>query len=596
MKTILGLTAMLLAATTVSAQERDPRSMGGGDCSDNVYNCADTPNPLPAPNTVWLEEMTWMDVRDALAAGKTTAIIPTGGVEPNGPFLVTGKHNHVLRANCDAIAGELGNAICTPVIKFVPEGSIEPQSSHMMSPGTISLRQETYEAMLTDVAHSLKVHGFENIIFIGDSGGNQSGQRAVAGRLTEQWGGNPLVAHVQEYYDYGSVADYMETQGIVEGEGDNLHDDPVISLNMFYDDPSSIRYDERVAAGLATINGVSLADRVRNLELARKIVAFRARHSVEAINRAITNGGTLPEPTREARGGGGGGGGGGGQRPPPDPRTMGGGDCRENAYNCSDTPNPLPEAETVWIEKMTWMDVRDALAAGKTTAIISTGGVEPNGPWLVTGKHNYVLRANCEGIARNLGNALCAPVMELVPEGRIEPPSGHMTSPGTISLRQETFEAVLTDVAHSLKMHGFENIVFIGDSGGNQSGMANVAQTLTAQWAGEAAAIHILEYYRTPQGTPNVLRDLGVVREGMPSDGIHDSPGITLNMMLDDINSVRWPERAKTGQAVINGVSIADLRQSLEWAKAVADARNARTAVLIRDRIAQMERATDNGR
>jgi creatinine amidohydrolase/Fe(II)-dependent formamide hydrolase-like protein len=242
------------------------------------------------------------------------------------------------------------------------------------------------------------------------------------------------------------------------------------------------------------------------------------------------------------------------------------------------------------------MDVRDALAAGKTTAIISTGGVEPNGPWLVTGKHNYVLRANCEGIARNLGNALCAPVMELVPEGRIEPPSGHMTSPGTISLRQETFEAVLTDVAHSLKMHGFENIVFIGDSGGNQSGMANVAQTLTAQWAGEAAAIHILEYYRTPQGTPNVLRDLGVVREGMPSDGIHDSPGITLNMMLDDINSVRWPERAKTGQAVINGVSIADLRQSLEWAKAVADARNARTAVLIRDRIAQMERATDNGR
>jgi creatinine amidohydrolase/Fe(II)-dependent formamide hydrolase-like protein len=596
MKTILGLTAMLLAATTVSAQERDPRSMGGGDCSDNVYNCADTPNPLPAPNTVWLEEMTWMDVRDALAAGKTTAIIPTGGVEPNGPFLVTGKHNHVLRANCDAIARELGNAICTPVIKFVPEGSIEPQSSHMVSPGTISLRQETYEAMLTDVAHSLKVHGFENIIFIGDSGGNQSGQRAVAGRLTEQWGGSPVVAHVQEYYDYGSVAEYMETQGIVDGESDNLHDDPVISLNMFYDDPSSIRYDERVAAGLATINGVSLADRVQNLELARKIVAFRARHTVEAINRAITNGGTLPEPTREARGGGGGGGGGGGQRPPPDPRTMGGGDCRENAYNCSDTPNPLPEAETVWIEKMTWMDVRDALAAGKTTAIISTGGVEPNGPWLVTGKHNYVLRANCEGIARNLGNALCAPVMELVPEGRIEPPSGHMTSPGTISLRQETFEAVLTDVAHSLKMHGFENIVFIGDSGGNQSGMANVAQTLTAQWAGEAAAIHILEYYRTPQGTPNVLRDLAVVREGMPSDGIHDSPGITLNMMLDDINSVRWPERAKTGQAVINGVSIADLRQSLEWAKAVADARNARTAVLIRDRIAQMERATDNGR
>ena len=48
-------------------------------------------------------------------------------------------------------------------------------------------------------------------------------------------------------------------------------------------------------------------------------------------------------------------------------------------------------ANTVWLEEMTWMDVRDAMKAGKTTVIISTGGIEPNGPWLVLGKHNYVL-------------------------------------------------------------------------------------------------------------------------------------------------------------------------------------------------------------
>ena len=74
---------------------------------------------------------------------------------------------------------------------------------------------------------------------------------------------------------------------------------------------------------------------------------------------------------------------------------MGGGQCDANAYNCPDALNPLPEAETLWIEEMTWMDVRDAVANGKTTVIIATGGMEPNGPWLVTGKHNYVLRANC---------------------------------------------------------------------------------------------------------------------------------------------------------------------------------------------------------
>jgi len=268
---------------------------------------------------------------------------------------------------------------------------------------------------------------------------------------------------------------------------------------------------------------------------------------------------------------------------------MGGGDCRQSVYNCSDTPNPLPEANTVWLGEMTWMDVRDALAAGKTTAIIATGGMEPNGPWLVTGKHNYVLRANCDAIARKLGNALCAPIFKLVPEGNVDPPSGHMRSPGTISLRQETFEAMLTDAANSLRVHGFDNIVFIGDSGGNQPGMSNVAEALNAEWAGSAQAIFVPEYYRAPEGTPNVLRDMGELTDDMPSDGLHDGAAITLNMMLDDQNSVRWAARVKTGQAVINGFSIADLGRSLELAAAVSDARAERTAILIRERIAERQ-------
>ena len=600
MKTVLTVSFALVLSTPVLAQQGQApasRNLGGGQCEANVYNCADTPNPLPTATTVWVEEMTWMDVRDALAAGKTTVLIPTGGMEPNGPWLAAGKHNYILRANCEAIARQLGDALCAPIIPFVPEGDIEPPSGHMRSPGTISARQETFEAVLTDVAHSFRMHGFETIIFFGDSGGNQSGQRAVASRLMERWGASPIVAHIQEYYDYASAFTYMEEEhGVVWGDGDNLHDDPIIALNMFIDDPASIRWAERVEAGLATINGVSLVDRVKNLELARALVAFRATQTVRAIDAAIENGGTLPLPVRPRRAAGGGDAAGGGgaagaraQRPAPDPRTMGGGDCRRNVYNCSDTPNPLPEVNTVWLGEMTWMDVRDALAAGKTTAIIATGGMEPNGPWLVTGKHNYVLRANCPAIARNLGNALCAPVMELVPEGRIDPPSGHMRSPGTISLRQETFEAVLTDVAHSLKMHGFVNIILIGDSGGNRSGMANVAERLTAEWNGEAAVIHIPEYYRRPANTPNVLRDLGVTREGMPDDGLHDGAGITLNMMLDDPNSVRWEERVKTGQAVINGVSIADLGQSLEWARQVSEARAQWTADLIRLRISERD-------
>ena len=95
---------------------------------------------------------------------------------------------------------------------------------------------------------------------------------------------------------------------------------------------------------------------------------------------------------------------------------LGGGACENSPYNCPDAPNPLPKADTVWLEEMTWMDVRDAMKAGKTTVIIATGGIEPNGPWLALGKHNYVLKANCAALARKLGAALCAHLVPLVPQ------------------------------------------------------------------------------------------------------------------------------------------------------------------------------------
>ena len=90
---------------------------------------------------------------------------------------------------------------------------------------------------------------------------------------------------------------------------------------------------------------------------------------------------------------------------------------------------PIAALNSIWIEELTWIEVRDAMAAGKTIAIVSTGGIEQNGPYVAMGKHNYVLQGACEGIARELGNALCAPIIKLVPEGDIDPPTGHMRYP-----------------------------------------------------------------------------------------------------------------------------------------------------------------------
>ena len=123
--------------------------------------------------------------------------------------------------------------------------------------------------------------------------------------------------------------------------------------------------------------------------------------------------------------------------------------------------------DTVFLERLTWEEVRDAMAAGKTTIIIPTGGTEQNGPHMAIGKHNVRVTANAERIARMLGNALVAPTIAYVPEGNIDPPGGHMRFPGTISIPDPVFRQVLEYAARSLKQHGFRDIVFIGDSGPN---------------------------------------------------------------------------------------------------------------------------------
>ncbi|HIF21536.1 MAG TPA: hypothetical protein EYQ27_06400 [Gemmatimonadetes bacterium] len=113
--------------------------------------------------------------------------------------------------------------------------------------------------------------------------------------------------------------------------------------------------------------------------------------------------------------------------------------------------------------------------------------------------------------------------------------------------------------------------------------MSNVAEALTAEWAGRAKAIHIPEYYRAPEGSRNVLAEKGLLANAS-SDGLHDGPGITLNMLISDPASVRWSERVETGQAMIDGFSLEDLERSLALGREISQARAARTADLIRER------------
>jgi creatinine amidohydrolase/Fe(II)-dependent formamide hydrolase-like protein len=251
------------------------------------YPPPDAKRPIEAVDSVCIEQLTWMEVRDALKAGTTTVIVPTGGVEQNGPYLATGKHNYVLRATTEAIARKLGKTLVAPVIPFVPEGDIDPPTSHMKYPGTISLTEDTYQRLLTDMCASFKTHGFEHIVMIGDSGGNQDGMKAVAGKLNAKWsGGKARAYYIPEYYDYSGVKKWLEKEGIKE-KPEGWHDDFAITAIMMTVDPSTVRMKQRIAADKFRINGIELAPAEKTIEWGKRIVDFRAEATVKAIRKAI---------------------------------------------------------------------------------------------------------------------------------------------------------------------------------------------------------------------------------------------------------------------------------------------------------------------
>jgi creatinine amidohydrolase/Fe(II)-dependent formamide hydrolase-like protein len=157
----------------------------------------------------------------------------------------------------------------------------------MRYPGTISVTQETFRALLTDIARSMKAHGFEHVILLGDSGGNQEGMAAVAAALGEEWKGSETdVTFIPEYYDNPRWNAWIAEQGVREAlEG--LHDDVRHSSIMMLVDTAYVRTGPRMQAGLFHINGVELAPVERTLDLARRLVAYQAQVTAEAIRRRL---------------------------------------------------------------------------------------------------------------------------------------------------------------------------------------------------------------------------------------------------------------------------------------------------------------------
>ena len=168
----------------------------------------------PAPSTIQIADLTWPDVRDAIARGWGTAIVPTGGLEQNGPHLIIGKHDRVVHWAAMRIAAELGDALVAPVVSYVPEGDYSPPTGHMGFPGTLGVTPAVFEGVLDGIARSLKAGGFDMVCFLSDHGGSLSAQDRVAERLSAEWAtSGPRVLGVSAYYSDVLERDYLLAHG-----------------------------------------------------------------------------------------------------------------------------------------------------------------------------------------------------------------------------------------------------------------------------------------------------------------------------------------------------------------------------------------------
>lgn len=214
-------------------------------------------------------------------------------------------------------------------------------------------------------------------------------------------------------------------------------------------------------------------------------------------------------------------------------------------------PTPGAAADSVFLEDLTWTELRALVRAGTTTIIVPVGGTEQNGPHMALGKHNVRARLLAERIARALGDAVVAPVLGYVPEGRLDPPAGHMRYPGTISVPEDVFEKVLESAGRSFKLHGFRDIVFLGDSGSTQAGQKAAASRLNREWAGGAVRAHaIAEYYRASEAG---FRELLAGRGYRPEElGRHAALVDTSLMLALDPRLVRV-DRLRPGTGIREG-------------------------------------------
>lgn len=263
--------AIALSASAAQAQVQ----MQIGSTSDSVY----------------VEEMTWMEINDRLRSGTFIAIVPTGGNQQAGPALATGAHTEIVHYAAGEIARKLGQALVTPVIPYVPAGRITPPEGNMQFPGTFSISEATYGAELEDIARSLKQHGFRMICFLGEDAGAQRVMAQVADKLGREWNtAGVRVVHVSNYFNRAKQEEWTDTmpQKVANPSSPAGHVD---TSELMAVDAGSVRVN---MLGARTerdykLTGATGDTTMANAALGQKYLSLKIEAAIKQIQHASSN-------------------------------------------------------------------------------------------------------------------------------------------------------------------------------------------------------------------------------------------------------------------------------------------------------------------
>jgi creatinine amidohydrolase/Fe(II)-dependent formamide hydrolase-like protein len=285
-----------LLSTTAFAQGGVRPPLTPEQAAEQKRRAADTAiaegvRPIDMLDSVWIEELSWMEVRDLIAAGKTTVLLGSGGVEKNGPYTATGKHNYVLKTTLEATARQHSQALVAPLVTWEP---CNPDRENL-TPGAFCVTPDTYKALLRDAVTSLKSMGFKDIFMVADSGGNTQGMTEIAKELNSKWMGKPAkVYYIAEYYDEDrwSYNFMKQTLGITQipdvqsATRWDIHDDYHYEALVAVQDPKLVHAEQRIKAKKFSIYGVEIGSIAKLVENGRKLAAYRATITVNAMKKA----------------------------------------------------------------------------------------------------------------------------------------------------------------------------------------------------------------------------------------------------------------------------------------------------------------------